>query len=130
MNRFSKRALAALKRRKLAPQKQSKPGRPQGGKFNFSRWSRSRGARERLSGKDRSDHPSRRLRPAHHQPHLLHQLEETEGEVKRRLSVEAARAYDAKQIHPEEKTFRWMHNEDAMAVEKLSEGIRKFYADT
>jgi transaldolase len=28
-----------------------------------------------------------------------------------------------------EKTFRWMHNEDAMATEKLAEGIRKFYAD-
>ena len=33
-------------------------------------------------------------------------------------------------LHLDEKTFRWMHNEDAMAVEKLSEGIRKFYADT
>ena len=32
-------------------------------------------------------------------------------------------------IHLDEKTFRWMHNQDAMAVEKLSEGIRKFYAD-
>jgi transaldolase len=29
----------------------------------------------------------------------------------------------------DEKAFRWMHNEDAMAVEKLSEGIRKFHAD-
>jgi transaldolase len=32
-------------------------------------------------------------------------------------------------LHLDEKTFRWMHNEDAMAVEKLSEGIRKFNAD-
>ena len=32
-------------------------------------------------------------------------------------------------IHLDEKTYRWMHNEDAMAVEKLSEGIRNFYAD-
>src|SRR5205807_90265 len=32
--------------------------------------------------------------------------------------------------HLDEKTFRWMHNEDAMAVEKLSEGVRKFHADT
>ena len=63
-------------------------------------------------------------------PHLLHQLEETEGEVKRRLSAEAAKKSDVKQIHLDEKMFRWMHNEDAMAVEKLSEGIRKFYADT
>ena len=26
-------------------------------------------------------------------------------------------------------TFRWIHNEDGMATEKLAEGIRKFYAD-
>ncbi|MBV9743151.1 MAG: transaldolase, partial [Acidobacteriia bacterium] len=31
--------------------------------------------------------------------------------------------------HLDEKTFRWMHNEDAMATEKLAEGIRKFHAD-
>ena len=29
----------------------------------------------------------------------------------------------------DEKTFRWMHNQDAMAVEKLSDGIRRFYVD-
>jgi hypothetical protein len=29
----------------------------------------------------------------------------------------------------EEETFRWMHNEDAMATEKLAEGIRKFNSD-
>jgi transaldolase len=63
-------------------------------------------------------------------PDLLAKMEHTEGEVKRRLSVESAKASDAAMIHLDEKTFRWMHNEDAMAVEKLSEGIRKFYADT
>jgi transaldolase len=62
-------------------------------------------------------------------PDLLAQMEKTEGEVARRLSAEAARASDAKKIHLDEKTFRWMHNEDAMATEKLAEGIRKFYAD-
>jgi transaldolase len=62
-------------------------------------------------------------------PDLLKQMENTEGEVTPRLSAEAARASDATKIHLDEKTFRWMHNEDAMAVEKLSEGIRKFYAD-
>ena len=51
------------------------------------------------------------------------------GEVKRRLSVETARVSVATKIHLDEKAFRWMHNEDAMATEKLSEGIRKFYAD-
>jgi transaldolase len=29
----------------------------------------------------------------------------------------------------DEKTFRWMHNEDAMATEKLADGIRKFNSD-
>jgi transaldolase len=62
-------------------------------------------------------------------PDLLKQMEDTEGDVKRRLSVEAAKASDEKQIDLDEKTFRWMHNEDAMATEKLAEGIRKFYAD-
>ena len=62
-------------------------------------------------------------------PDLLEQMEKTAGEAPRRLSVETAKASDATKIHLDEKTFRWMHNEDAMAVEKLSEGIRKFYAD-
>jgi len=62
-------------------------------------------------------------------PDLLEQMEKTEGAVPRRLSVEAASASNAQKIHLDEKTFRWMHNEDAMGTEKLSEGIRKFYAD-
>lgn len=32
-------------------------------------------------------------------------------------------------VHLDEKEFRWQHNEDRMAVEKLSDGIRKFAAD-
>ena len=63
-------------------------------------------------------------------PDLLKQMEDVPGEITRRLSVETAKASDAAKIHLDEKTFRWMHNEDPMAVEKLSEGIRKFYADT
>jgi transaldolase len=62
-------------------------------------------------------------------PDLLEQMEKTEGPVPRRLSVETAKASDAQKIHLDEKTFRWMHNEDAMATDKLAEGIRKFYAD-
>jgi transaldolase len=62
-------------------------------------------------------------------PHLLEQMEKTEGSVSRRLSVETAKTSAAQKIHLDEKTFRWMHNEDAMATEKLAEGIRKFYAD-
>ena len=33
-------------------------------------------------------------------------------------------------VHLDEATFRYEHNEDQMAVEKLSDGIRKFAADT
>ncbi len=62
-------------------------------------------------------------------PDLLEKLEKTQGDMPRKLTVEAAKASDVKKIHLDEKTFRWMHNEDAMATEKLSEGIRKFYAD-
>jgi transaldolase len=62
-------------------------------------------------------------------PNLLEKMEKAPGEVTRRLNVAAAQASDATKIHLDEKTFRWMHNEDAMAVEKLSEGIRKFNAD-
>jgi transaldolase len=62
-------------------------------------------------------------------PDLLEQLEKSEGPVPRRLSPEGAKASDAQEIHLDEKTFRWMHNEDAMATEKLAEGIRKFYGD-
>jgi transaldolase len=63
-------------------------------------------------------------------PDLLKGMEHTEGEVSRCLSAQSAGASDATKLHLDEKTFRWMHNEDAMAVEKLSEGIRKFHADT
>lgn len=62
-------------------------------------------------------------------PDLLGQMEKTEGDASRRLSLEKAKASSAQKIHLDEKTFRWMHNEDAMATEKLAEGIRKFYAD-
>jgi transaldolase len=63
-------------------------------------------------------------------PELLQQMEKTEGEVARSLSVETARSSGERKIRLSEKTFRWLHNEDAMASDKLSEGIRKFNADT
>ena len=62
-------------------------------------------------------------------PDLLEQMEKTDGSAPRRLSAENAKVSDAQKIDLDEKTFRWMHNEDAMATEKLAEGIRKFYAD-
>ena len=63
-------------------------------------------------------------------PELLDQLEQTEGAVERMLDPEKAQASSGDRLHLDEKTFRWMHNEDAMATEKLAEGIRKFNADT
>lgn len=62
-------------------------------------------------------------------PDLLDKLGASEGEVVRRLDSAQARESTGEKIHLDEKQFRWMHNQDAMAVEKLSEGIRKFYAD-
>jgi len=62
-------------------------------------------------------------------PDLLDKMEKTAGEVSRRLSVEAAKASAAEKVAMDEKTFRWMHNEDAMGTDKLAEGIRKFHVD-
>jgi transaldolase len=62
-------------------------------------------------------------------PALLDQLEKTEGLVARALDPERAKASMGDRLHLQEKTFRWMHNEDAMATEKLAEGIRTFNAD-
>jgi transaldolase len=62
-------------------------------------------------------------------PELLDQLEKTEGVVERTLDPVKAQAIKEERLHLDEKTFRWMHNEDAMATEKLAEGIRKFNSD-
>ena len=64
-------------------------------------------------------------------PNLLEDLQKNTGTLVRKLDAAKASSLntDAK-LHLDEKTFRWMHNEDAMATEKLSEGIRQFGADT
>jgi len=62
-------------------------------------------------------------------PDLLDQLEKTEGVVDRRLDPAKAQASEDERLHLDEKTFRWMHNEDAMATDKLAEGIRNFNSD-
>jgi len=62
-------------------------------------------------------------------PDLLEKLQNTEGELERKLSPEAAKSSDAEKIEITEKTFRWHLNEDAMATDKLADGIRKFAAD-
>jgi transaldolase len=62
-------------------------------------------------------------------PELLQKLSEAEATITRKLSVETAHASDAVKLDLDEKTFRFMLNEDAMATEKLAEGIRLFCID-
>ncbi|MBC7683830.1 MAG: transaldolase [Bdellovibrionales bacterium] len=62
-------------------------------------------------------------------PDLLQKLAETEGTVERKLSDEAG-SVSIEKVALDEKTFRFMMNEDAMATEKLAEGIRAFCADS
>jgi transaldolase len=62
-------------------------------------------------------------------PNLLAELENNQSQLVRKLEPEKSKRFDAQEIHLDEKSYRWMHNEDAMAVEKLSEGIRKFTED-
>jgi transaldolase len=62
-------------------------------------------------------------------PDLLADLQGADGVVARQLSLEEAKASDIARVPMDEKTFRWMLNEDAMGTEKLAEGIRKFTED-
>lgn len=62
-------------------------------------------------------------------PKLLGELEKSEDVVPKKLDVDAAKASNLEKIHMDEKTFRWMMNEDQMATDKLSDGIRKFAVD-
>jgi transaldolase len=62
-------------------------------------------------------------------PDLLAQLQKREGTLQKKLSVDAAKAKEIPNVHLDEKTYRFEHNQDQMAVEKLSEGIRAFYVD-
>ena len=62
-------------------------------------------------------------------PDLLEKLEQAQGDLERKLDPASAPQSGGEKLHLDEKTFRWMHNEDAMATEKLAEGIRKFNVD-
>ncbi len=62
-------------------------------------------------------------------PDLLEALQKTGGEITPRLTPEAARASAEEKIMLDEKGYRFLHNQDAMAVEKLADGIRRFYED-
>jgi transaldolase len=62
-------------------------------------------------------------------PELLAALQASEAPVPRSLDAAAAQAADIARVHFDEAGFRWALNEDAMATEKLAEGIRAFAAD-
>jgi transaldolase len=62
-------------------------------------------------------------------PDLLDALQKSEGEITPQLTVEASKASAEEKISLDEKAYRFLHNQDAMAVEKLSDGIRRFYED-
>ena len=62
-------------------------------------------------------------------PELLAELQGSESNLNPALSPEKAKASGATEIAADEKSFRYQLNQDAMATEKLSEGIRLFCAD-
>ncbi|KAJ3323019.1 Transaldolase [Boothiomyces sp. JEL0866] len=62
-------------------------------------------------------------------PALLSELEASTKDLTPRLSVDKAKALDIEKVTFDEKSFRWSLNQDAMATEKLSEGIRNFGID-
>lgn len=62
-------------------------------------------------------------------PELMAQLQAADVPVPRALDAAAARALSLPAVHHDEPGFRYALNEDAMATEKLAEGIRAFAAD-
>ena len=63
-------------------------------------------------------------------PELLAQLAASEAPLSRALDAQAAKDLDIAPVRYDEAGFRYALNEDAMATEKLAEGIRAFAADT
>ena len=62
-------------------------------------------------------------------PELMKQLSESYDAVQRKLTPADAKKANLKPLALDEKKFRYLLNEDAMATEKTAEGIRKFAAD-
>jgi transaldolase len=62
-------------------------------------------------------------------PQLLGELKSSTDPVERKLSADTARDAKIEQLDADEKKFRWLLNENAMATEKTAEGIRLFNAD-
>ena len=63
-------------------------------------------------------------------PQLLGEMQEKEVAVERKLDPASAQECDLEKVSYEERAFRWELNEDQMATEKLSDGIRLFAADS
>src|SRR6478609_4400007 len=62
-------------------------------------------------------------------PPLLGELQNSTSPITRKLIPEAAKQFSIERLTLDEKQFRWMLNENQMATEKTSEGIRLFNAD-
>ncbi len=62
-------------------------------------------------------------------PGLLDELQDCDDPIEQKLDASSAQGMDIAKINCDEKAFRWMMNEDAMATEKTAEGIRKFSVD-
>lgn len=62
-------------------------------------------------------------------PGLLAELQASEEPLVKKLDAAAAKSHKIERIGGDEKTFRWLFNEDAMATEKTAEGIRNFGKD-
>jgi transaldolase len=62
-------------------------------------------------------------------PELMEELAKSNEHVERKLTPEKAKSANIEKLRLDEKTFRWMLNDNAMAYEKTGEGIRRFAAD-
>jgi transaldolase len=62
-------------------------------------------------------------------PELMKELSESTEPLERKLDTERAKSAKVDKLELDEKKFRWLLNENAMAYEKTGEGIRKFAAD-
>jgi transaldolase len=62
-------------------------------------------------------------------PALMDKLAESKDPIEQKLDAAKSADMDIAKIEMDEKTFRWMSNSDAMATDKLAEGIRGFAAD-
>jgi transaldolase len=62
-------------------------------------------------------------------PELMEELSKSNEPIERKLTSEKAKAAKIDKLEQDEKKFRWLLNDNAMAYEKTGEGIRKFAAD-